>query len=100
MFFSSEKLQFFCNKSIFSHSFSPWWLKQTSFYRELNALHTRTVFFPSVSSKKMQNIKKHAKNIKFWGKNSNHFFYILFFKISKNAKLDALLQGFVNDIQS
>ena len=61
-FHSIEKLHFFCKKSIFSHSFYPRWLKQTSFYGELNALDpSRRIFcFPSVSSKTIQNIKKYA----------------------------------------
>ena len=46
LFFPSlEKLHFFYKKSIFSHSFWPRWLKQISFYRELNALHPRIFFF-------------------------------------------------------
>ena len=56
-----EKWHFFCKKSIFSFSFWPRWLKQTSFYMELNALHTSTYIFfcfPSVS------IKKNAKHKK------------------------------------
>ena len=40
------------------------------------------------------------KNVKFRGKNVKHFFYICFSKNSKNAECNALLQGFVNEIQS
>ena len=36
---SAEKWHFFCKKSIFSHSFWPRRLKQTSFYRKLKALY-------------------------------------------------------------
>ena len=70
VFTISWKVTLFCKKSIFSHSLWPRWLKQTSFYRELNALQqSMCIFFcfPSVSSKKIQNIEKYAsKREKFW----------------------------------
>ena len=72
----SWKATLFCKKSFFSHSFSSRWLKQT-FYRELNALHpSRCIFFVFPISSKKKN--KHCQN----------------------APCDALLQGFVNEIQS
>ena len=53
-YFPGGKWHFGCKKCIFSHSFWPRWLKQTSFYREFNYLDShRFSFFrlPSVSSK-------------------------------------------------
>ena len=38
----------FLQEIIFSHSFWPWWLKQTSFYRELNTLDLRRHFCFSI----------------------------------------------------
>ena len=40
-----EKLTFFCKKCIFSYSFWLIWLKQISFYRELNYLHMKVFNF-------------------------------------------------------
>ena len=42
---SPEKWPFGRNKWIFSHSFWPKWLKQTSFYRELNYLDSQSFSF-------------------------------------------------------
>ena len=57
-----EKLHFFCKKSISSHSFWPRWLKQTPFYRELNALDPSRPFFwfSMFPVKKIQDIKKYV----------------------------------------
>ena len=84
---SSVALALGCKKCLFSHSFWPRWLKQISFYRELNYLHSKnfsfSVFclFPVKKKKKLN-------------------FYILFFKHFKNWHLCALRLVFVNEIKS
>ena len=66
--------------------------------------YTRAVVFffcsPSVSRKKIRNIKKYARKRKISEKKFKIFFLILFFKNFKNASCDTLFQGFVNEIQS
>ena len=83
----SSKLEFFCKKSIFFHSFWPRWLKQTSFYMELNALDlSRCIIFVfHVSSKKIKNIKKYARKCKILKKKKKKNLNYIFQKFKKHC---------------
>ena len=65
---------FGCKKCIFSHSFWPRWLKQTSFYREFNYLHSKvfrfSIFylFPVKRKQNKQTIAKNCTKTKKMGK--------------------------------
>ena len=73
VFFSPEKLHFGCKKCIFSHSFWPRRLKQTSFYGELNYLQHSKNFsfflfpsmFPVKTTQNKQTISWKRKILKF-----------------------------------
>ena len=73
-----EKWHFGCKKCIFSHSFWPRWLKQTSFYRDLNYLHSIAfsffVFHLFPTKKNIQN-----KQIIAWKQNLEKKNQIFFF---------------------
>ena len=70
--------------------FCPRWLKQTSFYRKLNVLHTRTSIFCFLyvsSQKKYKTSKNLQKNIKFWKQNLKHFFLNFIFQKFMNHRV-------------
>ena len=86
VFSFSWKVRLFLQETIFSHSFWPRWLKQTSFKRKLNALHRAGIFFfvfPSVSIKKKIKKWKNRVCIKMWkvGKFFSKFYFSKILKI-------------------
>ena len=98
-FLSPEKLTFGFGKSIFSHSFWPTWLKQTSFCREFNCVYSKiaqTIIFHLFAEKNNTKPKPIASKRKIWSIFFlNRFFFILFFKNSKRL-FCAAHQAFVN----
>ena len=97
------KMTLFLLEIYLPHSFWPRCLKQTLFYRELNALdlyrHSFCIFH-LIPVKTIQNIKKYAQKCKILEKRNSNIFLNFIFPNFKNGACGALLEGLLNEIES